>query len=122
MKSCSLTAPCTFIGRASNGESGFTGRDTACVVSAESRTRSVALVAGPASSVVVAGLSVDALCAAAVDDGGLLGSRSNFTELLPGGRVRGSSPATTSTSRGGRTARLVITGAILVSAAGPDRA
>ena len=42
---------------------------------------------------------------------GVLRLQSTFTELVPGWMVRCSSPATTSTSSGGSTARLVTTGA-----------
>ena len=42
---------------------------------------------------------------------GVLGWRSTLTELLVGWMVRRSSPATTSTSSGGRTARVITTGA-----------
>jgi len=42
---------------------------------------------------------------------GVLGCRSTLTELLVGCTVRRSSPATTSTSSGGRTARVITTGA-----------
>jgi hypothetical protein len=48
---------------------------------------------------------------AAEDVKGALGCRSTLTELVVGWIVRRSSPATTSTSSGGRTARVITTGA-----------
>ena len=42
---------------------------------------------------------------------GVLGCKSTLTELLVDWMVRCSSPATTSTSSGGRTARVITTGA-----------
>src|SRR5438876_7732136 len=96
MRTCSTTAPCTFICLASMGLVGSTGRETTSEVPGDSRTRSAALLTGvPAPTELL----VEARP-------GLPDSRSSFTGLLPERMVWCWSPATTSTSSGGSTARL----------------